>query len=406
MFASTRGLAYGLACLILVAACGGGGDGGDDGPDPTIPVTTTNYTVIFNTEQVIAGPADDSLTATASLFTARGDGTTAGGSVTVSGASANTVTVNLGYAGENGPVAITLQNSGGGTWSIPSNTELDDAEFFRLGATGYYVSVRTPVGELRGQILPPGWALGVFELDDSRVVPAASSSGAAQAGLTVNPMTGQTSARITVAGINNVTSAGIRDAIAGARGDVLISLEQDAANPTVWGTIDINNPNAGNVLGSAGIERLLNGRLYFGVETVTNPDGELRAQILSDESAVFDVALTDDAVVTSGAPVTSNSTGSATVTWTASTRRLAVAVNTDAAAVTSASVHTGAAGTIGPIISTLAPDVTLPGNWYSTVVELTDAETAAFQAGDTYINVTTITNPEGELRGQIVEPAP
>lgn len=407
MRATLTRLLNGLACVLLIAACGGGGEDGDGGTGPGIPVTTTDYTVYFSADQLVDGTAvPGSVTATASLTSARSDDIVATGSVTVSGATATAVTVNVGYAGENGPVALALANSGGNTWQLPSGTELDDNEYSRLGLAGYYVSIQTAQGELRGQILPPGWVAVVFDMDASGVVPSAISTGSAKAGFAFNPTTGQARARITVTGISDAISASIRNAIAGARGNVVIGLEQDATRPNVWGTIDINSPNSGNRLGTTGLDYLMSGRLYFSLETASNMEGELRAQILDESSGVLDIHLTDTEVVTAGSPVVSDATGVASVTWMEFSQNLAVAVTTDVQNAVSIAVHQGPAGEIGPLLITLAPDVTLPGNWFSPVTELTAEQAGAFQAGNTYVNVTTAQNPEGELRGQIVESQP
>lgn len=392
----------GLLVPLTIAACGGGGGEDSDGSGPTIPVTTTRYEVRFSSDQVIAATAaPSSVTATADLSTARGDGTTASGSVTVSGTTATAVTVNAGFAGENGPVAISLAGGSGGTWNVPAGTELDDADFFRLDASGYYVSIRTPEGELRGQILPPGWLSAMVTLDDDQVIPAASSSGTAVAGFSLHPATGRLRLRMTIGGVSDILSAGLRTAIAGSRGDVAVAMEASASDPDVWGTRDINNVDAGDILTQTGIDLLSSGALYFGVATAANPDGELRGQVVDDSIAVVDVPLVDYQVVSSEAPVDSDAQGVATVTWVSALQRLGVAVNTDLASAIGVSVHQGAPGENGPPVLTLIPDVTLSGNWFVPPTNITADQAAALDAGNLYVQIVTDAYPEGELRGQV-----
>ena len=66
-----------LLGLLTLAACSGGGDDGP-GAVPSTPITTTNYTADFSPTHVIdAAAAPATVSATASLSTARGDDITA-----------------------------------------------------------------------------------------------------------------------------------------------------------------------------------------------------------------------------------------------------------------------------------------------------------------------------------------
>ncbi|MEM8815573.1 MAG: CHRD domain-containing protein [Pseudomonadota bacterium] len=394
----------GLFCLLATAGCGGGGDEDDDGP-PT-PVTTTAYQTAFSSDQLIAAnAAPDSTSATASLASASGDDFVASGSVTVNGATATAVTINAGYAGENGPVAVALTDGGGGTWNVPAGTELDSDELSRLQTGGYYVSVRTPGGDLRGQILPPGLASGMVDLDAARVVPASASAGTARAGLTLEPRTGDYRVRVTVTGVADASSAGIRNAIAGARGELVVALEQSTADASVWGTIDVNDPNSGARLTLTGLDLLASGSLYLRLESVSNMDGALRGQIVDDTIRVFDAELTAAEIVTGGAPVDSSAQATATVTWVETLSNFGVAVNTDIPDAVSVAVYDGAPGENGAFVFSLTPDVTLPGNWVLPVTELDAARADALVTGRYYVSVNTAAFPGGELRGQLTLPA-
>jgi hypothetical protein len=393
----------GLLCCVTLAACGGGGgDGPRDVPDPDIPVTTTQFDVDFSADQVIgAAAAPATVSATASLSTARGDGTAASGSVSVNGVTATAVSINVGYAGENGPVAVALTNAGGGTWNLPAGTELDDDEFFRLDAAGYYVSIETPQGRLRGQIRPPGWVVAMIDMDAMQAVPTASSTGSAIAGFSLHAPTGRLRLRMSVEGITDAIGAALRIAIAGARGNVAIPLEVSASDPAVWGTRDINNPNADDILTTTGQALLGTGSLYFSLETTSHPDGELRGQVVDESIVVVDAQLVDSQVVTSGAPVVSDAEGVATVTWTPALQRLGVAVNTDIDDAVSVTLHQGAPGENGPPILSLMPDVTLAGNWFVGPTEISAEQAQALADGETYVNIVSVAFPEGELRGQV-----
>jgi len=67
---------------------------------------------------------------------------------------------------------------------------------------------------------------------------------------------------------------------------------------------------------------------------------------------------------------------------------------------TMAHIHNGAAGKNGPVIVPLTKDG--DGAW--TVppgAKLTDAQYAAFRAGDLYVNVHSAQHQSGEIRGQL-----
>jgi len=392
-----------VVLLTTLAGCGGGG--GSDDPDccePPEPGATTSYAVEFSSDQVVLGtPVTDSVTATASLQTTSGLDILASGSVTVSGVSATAVTINLGSAGEVGPVILNMESGSGGTWRIPSGTTIDRDELYILESSGFYVAVEAPSGRLRGQILPPGWDIVMVDLTAEATVPATGAAGSAKGGFAFNLMTGDIRARITTSGVNNVMSANIRNAIAGARGDVSISLEQATANGSVWGTSDVNDPDRGDRLTSSGATLFRRGSLYMSVETPIWPEGEVRGQLLPDGVDVIKTELVDFAVVTNGAPVLSDGIGQARTTYQAVTGEFGVAVNTDLVNALSVFVHQGATGNIGPGVYSLTPDVVVSGNWVLQPTELTPELTTAIENDELYVSIVTPAYPFGELRGQI-----
>ncbi|MDJ0711814.1 MAG: CHRD domain-containing protein [Woeseiaceae bacterium] len=389
-----------LGLLFALAACSGSGEGEVSGT-PT-PVVTTDYTVDFSPSHVIgAVAAPSSVSATATFTSASSDNIVANGSVTVSGTNATAVTINVGYAGEVGTVAISLSDAGSGRWAIPSDTELDITELRRLDSTGYYVQIQSPIGELRGQILPPGWAVRSFALDAASVIPASTSTGSARAGITINPKVGTYFLRVTLSDINDATSAGMRNAIAGGTGDLISPLEESITTPGVWGSRDINDANSNDLLTATGLQLLGNGELYVSVESLSNPDGALRGQIIDDTIHVFDTGMTDSEVVTGGVPVVSTAEGTATATWVEALSRFGVAVNTDIPDAVSVGVYEGAPGENGTLQFTLTQNAMFTGNWQLEPTELTAEQITALENGEFYLSINTAANPGGELRGQL-----
>ena len=97
---------------------------------------------------------------------------------------------------------------------------------------------------------------------------------------------------------------------------------------------------------------------------------------------------------TFSATVTKSDTG-ASVTWQLSFTGLTANAN-------AAHIHTGAAGSPGPVVLPLCGPCSSPG---SGTGALTQAALDAIQAGTAYVNVHTPTNAAGEIRGQLATSA-
>jgi hypothetical protein len=98
-------------------------------------------------------------------------------------------------------------------------------------------------------------------------------------------------------------------------------------------------------------------------------------------------------------PVTTTAAGTATVT-VKDDRSVAVAVTVSGMTPTASHIHEGAAGANGPVI---VPFTKTGDNTFASApdAKLTDAQYAAYKAGNLYVNVHSAKNPGGEIRGQI-----
>ncbi len=181
------------------------------------------------------------------------------------------------------------------------------------------------------------------------------------------------------------TAAHIHLGEAGEAGAVVFPLEPFSASMT--GSLTVTPADVAN---------LEAGKLYVNVHGTTNPNGELRGQILPPGAALFVATLTGaqetPAVVT-------GSTGTSAIILNAAKTKIRFHVATTATA-TGAHIHRGPATLSGPVVFPLAPPgATIDGEQGVTAADVTDLNEGHF-----YVNVHTTLNANGEVRGQVLKP--
>jgi len=156
------------------------------------------------------------------------------------------------------------------------------------------------------------------------------------------------------------------------------------------------------------ITAIQNGKTYVNVHTTRFPDGEIRGQV---GPANLAASLTGGQEVP---PVATLATGTMTLALNDDQTSIRIVLNeTGIVNVTAAHIHVAPPGIDGPIIFPIAQnfyqvplDKTLtsfdftpaPNAGVSTFEEAVDA----ILSGNTYVNVHTVANPDGEIRGQIL----
>jgi hypothetical protein len=308
--------------------------------------------------------------------------------------------VHAGFAGSSGGIALELEQDPDdvGHWLTPAGTLLDATQLEQLAAGQLYINVHTPAnpaGEVRGQIAPDGIEILHVSLSGDEEVPPVATAATATGGLTLNRATGELEVHVTGMGLDDAAAAHVHQAFAGGNGGVELELEQDPNDVAHWFS------SSNTVLDAAQLEALGAGSLYLNVHTPSNPAGEVRGQIAPDNIAVMRLAMTGMQAVP---PVVSDGSAMAAVTLNDATAGIFVNINTsgldDAAA---AHLHSGLAGTTGPIEVELQQDASDFERWVTAAdVALDESQMASLASGGLYLNLHTPANPGGEVRGQLV----
>ena len=230
-------------------------------------------------------------------------------------------------------------------------------------------------------------------LSGEQEVPPVDTAATAQADLMVNLVTGEVQGDLVVDGLVP-TAAHIHDAFAGTNGGILVPLDQDPGDASLF-TVP-----AGAMLDEAGVDRLLAGGLYVNVHTAAAPAGAIRGQILPDG---FALRFTDLSGAQEVPEVETFAAGRAAITLDQASGAIVVHVQVEELDDASqAHVHEGYAGANGPVLVPLQHDGMDAGHWFAEGTQLNAAGLAAFAAGQLYVNVHSQANPDGEIRGQIV----
>jgi hypothetical protein len=205
------------------------------------------------------------------------------GGVTLSGLTPVLVRIHQAPTGDptaDGSAIITLVVASDGlTAVVPPNTALDTNQLASLLAGELYFNVTTVAnasGEIRGPIeLQGGVAASVASLDASQVRPTPPVSTATGIGtLLADQATGRILITYITHNVANTSAAGIHT----ATGPASVILFTNFQTNIVAGT-NLASPVAPPHLSSQNLADFANGLLYFEVDSLGNPAGEIRGNI-------------------------------------------------------------------------------------------------------------------------------
>jgi carbon monoxide dehydrogenase subunit G len=266
---------------------------------------------------------------------------------------------------------------------------------------GLYFNIHTATnggGEIRGQIIFPTAAITTV-LSGAEEVPAVTTAATGTGNITVNLGTGALSGSVTFTGLSsNATLAHIHAGAAGANGGVVIGLTGGAGGTSGTWTIP-----AGTVMTAEDLNSLITDGLYFNIHSVNNGGGEIRGQI--KYRTAFTPTLTGAQEVP---PVVTAGTGAANLSINPATGAVSGTVTFSGLSsnATLAHIHEGAAGANGGVAIGLTGGAGgTSGTWTVPAGStLTTAQLNLLRADGLYLNLHSVNNGGGEIRGQLINP--
>ncbi|MCH9005106.1 MAG: CHRD domain-containing protein [Proteobacteria bacterium] len=341
--------------------------------------------------------ADSQATAQADLTINLATGATSG-ELNITGLVAIAAHIHDAFAGVSGGVLIGLDVDpmDASRFIVPAAAMLNAAGVDRLLAGALYVNVHTaalPDGEIRGQILPVGFVLRFTDLAGSQSVPAVDTFARGRAAITLDLANGTLVVHAQAEELDTANQSHVHDAYAGSSGPVLVALSPDPMDAGHWFVED-------GLLNAAGMSAFAAGRLYVNIHSPTYPGGEIRGQILPEGITLLVSQLSGEQEVPA---VDTKASGLAALTLDEAGLLLTLHVNNNRLNnATGAHLHGEYAGAIGGIEIVLIQDGAEPGHWFAEEQALNAGQLTSLLAGATYVNVHTMANPGGEVRGQVI----
>lgn len=232
-------------------------------------------------------------------------------------------------------------------------------------------------------------------LSGAQEVPAVTTSATGVAGFSINSAKDSVCIDIIVVGLSGpITGIHIHDGVAGTNGGVVFNLGSFVSGNRIQ-TVITGADLTAEIMG-----KLLSSEYYLNVHTAANPNGEIRGQLKLETDMGLKANLDASQQVHTS---TSNATGlgAFTVSLTGDYIEVKLLTTGLSGAITAAHLHTGAAGTAGPVALNLSGlidgNAIIGGIDLTTVTGLIDD----LQAGNIYVNIHTAANPDGEIRGQL-----
>jgi len=204
------------------------------------------------------------------------------GTVSLSGMSAQAVTIHQGFAGSRGEAVVTLAPRAGSAreFVVPANVTLSAEQAAAFAQGRFYViatSAAHPNGEIRGQLAPAGVRVTFSELGASPEAAALGMRASGVAATTLDTRAGTLTVHVNTAGIDDATGARVLSGTGAALADL-------ARSPVEMGHFSTELAR----ISAADVESFEAGRLSVSVAASAIPAGALRGAIRAEEAGAGD----------------------------------------------------------------------------------------------------------------------
>ncbi|EGN75318.1 CHRD domain-containing protein [Idiomarina sp. A28L] len=229
-------------------------------------------------------------------------------------------------------------------------------------------------------------------LSGDQEVPQVDTSASATGSVELDDNLMQFRASIDLSDIENIEGVHIHDGSIGFNGPVAFGFEQSGD-----GIYEIAETDISESL----MSDLLSGGWYINVHTTDFPDGEIRGQIVNDDTTIITFALSGNQEVPA---VSTSASGVGYLAVDQGDFEVMLTVRTEGVDdADMAHIHTGRVGNNGGVLVALDQDQDESGVWVVPNGTLIDESIlAVLLSGGHYVNVHTPAHPNGELRGQIL----
>jgi len=305
--------------------------------------------------------------------------------------------IHEGAFGENGPVILDLTPFLSGNRIKGVMRGLPNTVMSKLLTGDYYINVHTenhPAGEIRGQLALETDYRYTAVMNGAAENPAVTTDGIGLGIFQLNQKETNIHFKILFTGLTSTFSAAhIHNAPAGTNGGVIFNLVPFVNGNTIEGDWQPD---------SAQLAELKAGNLYVNVHTANNSSGEIRGQITLLPGITFDLSLTGDQEVP---PVATPGEVLGIVTIPPTLDRLEYYIVFDSLSgpATAAHFHEAGPGVNGGVVLNLSDSITQNSIKGSSTFSVYAFNTLL--AGGYYVNMHTVANPNGEIRGQIYKNA-
>lgn len=199
------------------------------------------------------------------------------GTVSLSGMSARSVTINQGFAGSSGEAVVTLAPRAGsvGEFVVPANVTLSAEQAAAFAQGRLYVlatSEANPNGEVRGQLAPESVRVTFSELATAPEAAALGLRASGVAATTVDTRAGTLTVNVNTLGVEDATAARV---LSGAAGTPIAELARSPVEMSHFSTELAH-------ISPADVESFEAGRLSVSVAASAAPAGALSGAISAD----------------------------------------------------------------------------------------------------------------------------